>query len=35
MENIESIPHPVQTSPIHMNFGEGAEDCEGLEEKTL
>ena len=35
MGNVEPDPSPVQTSPMHLNFGEGAGDSERLEEKTL
>ena len=35
MSNIESDPHPVHTSLMRLNFGEGAGDSGGLEEKTM
>ena len=31
--NVESVPHTVLTSPMHLIFGEGAGDCGDLEEK--
>ena len=33
--NVESDPRPVHTSPTRLNFGEGAGDSDGLEEKTV
>ena len=29
--NVESVPKPVHPSSTHLNFGEGAEDCRGLD----
>ena len=32
--NVESVPHPVLTSPTRLIFGEGAGDLGDLEEKV-
>ena len=35
MGNVEPDSSPVQTSPMHLIFGEGAGDSDHLEEKTV